>query len=137
MKAFKINWTATANHPQHEYVFTQNDCKEYAYYVYRGGSYFTLDRDETKDLDKAMLFTNRGDAQSWAQGLTGAWTIHNTLPKKAGRPTGYTPSGNPPMVKKPKSWSLSNDDWEWLESQSNQSESIRQAIAHYRQSQSK
>ncbi len=52
---------------------------------------------------------------------------------RPGRPTGHTPSGNPPMVKKTKSWSFSAETWEWLESQPNQSETIRQAIALIRQ----
>lgn len=52
---------------------------------------------------------------------------------KRGRPVGYTPSGNPPMVKKTKSWSLPADAWEWLESQPNQSAAIREAIYAYRQ----
>ena len=38
------------------------------------------------------------------------------------------------MVKKGKAWSMTAEDWEWLESQVNQSETIRQAIALYSQS---
>lgn len=36
------------------------------------------------------------------------------------------------MVKKNKAWSMPDEDWDWLESQSNQSEIIRRAIAQYR-----
>jgi len=37
------------------------------------------------------------------------------------------------MTKKNKAWSMPDADWEWLESQTNQSEIIRSAIAFYRQ----
>jgi len=37
------------------------------------------------------------------------------------------------MTKKNKAWSMPDDDWQWLESQPNQSEIIRSAIAFYRQ----
>jgi len=37
------------------------------------------------------------------------------------------------MLKKSKAWSMPDEDWKWLESQDNQSETLRQAIAFYRQ----
>lgn len=37
------------------------------------------------------------------------------------------------MTKKNKAWSMPDDDWKWLESQTNQSEIIRSAIASYHQ----
>ena len=37
------------------------------------------------------------------------------------------------MKRKHKAWSMPEDDWDWLESQPNQSEIIRKAIALYRQ----
>lgn len=37
------------------------------------------------------------------------------------------------MAKKNKAWSMPDEDWKWLESQSNQSEILRDAIALYRQ----
>lgn len=54
-----------------------------------------------------------------------------------GRPVGFSPINGDggAMVKKNKAWSMPETDWQWLESQSNQSEIIRDAIAHYRQSQ--
>jgi len=48
--------------------------------------------------------------------------------------TGRPPSGNA-MDKKNKAWSMPIAEWEWLESQPNQSETLRRAIAFYRQSQ--
>lgn len=38
------------------------------------------------------------------------------------------------MIKKNKAWSMTADDWEWLESQPNQAEAIRKAIALLRAS---
>jgi hypothetical protein len=46
--------------------------------------------------------------------------------------TGRPPSSDS-MLKKSKAWSMPDEDWKWLESQDNQSETLRQAIAFYRQ----
>lgn len=54
--------------------------------------------------------------------------------RRRGRSLGFTPSGKPPMVKKTKSWSFPQADWDWIESQPNQNEVMRQAIAHYQDS---
>lgn len=59
----------------------------------------------------------------------------NPTPKKrSGRPIGFSPINGKgkAMVKKNKAWSMPDEDWDWLESQSNQSEIIRRAIAQYR-----
>lgn len=49
------------------------------------------------------------------------------------------PRGRPPspdsMTKKGKAWSMPDEAWDWLERQPNQSETIREAIALYRQQQ--
>lgn len=54
-----------------------------------------------------------------------------------GRPIGFSPINGTggAMTKKNKAWSMPDEDWEWLESQSNQSEVLRHAIALYRQHQ--
>lgn len=39
------------------------------------------------------------------------------------------------MTKKNKAWSMPDHHWDWLESQSNQSEILRNAIALYRSQQ--
>lgn len=129
MKVFKINWDATASHPKHEHVLTQVE-KEYGFFLCRGSKFITLDRQESDSFEDAVLFASRADAQSWGQGLVGQWRIDNTLPKR-GRPTGFSPINGDggAMTKKNKAWSMSDDDWEWLESQPNQSETIRSAIA--------
>jgi len=53
---------------------------------------------------------------------------------KAGRPVGFSPNGEV-MRQKQVKISLLPDDMDWLESQPNQSEAIRKAIAYYRQNQ--
>lgn len=54
---------------------------------------------------------------------------------KPGRRTGFSPINGEggAMIKKNKAWSMPDEDWDWLESQPNQSEVIRSAIALYRQ----
>lgn len=37
------------------------------------------------------------------------------------------------MAKKSKAWSMSENDWQWLESQPNQSRVLREAIRQYRE----
>lgn len=56
-------------------------------------------------------------------------------PSKRGRVVGFSPLNgiDQAMAKKSKAWSMSAEDWVWLESQPNQSEAIRKAIALYRQ----
>ena len=56
--------------------------------------------------------------------------------QRRGRPEGYSPINgkNGAMTKRHKAWSMPTPDWEWLESQENQSDVIRRAIALYRQS---
>jgi hypothetical protein len=53
------------------------------------------------------------------------------------RPKGFSPirGKGGAMIKKEKAWSMPKEDWEWLEAQPNQSQSIRDAIALYRQQQ--
>lgn len=54
-----------------------------------------------------------------------------------GRPQGFSPLNGEggAMVKKNKAWSMSGEDWRWLESQPNQSEVLREAISLHRQNQ--
>lgn len=61
-----------------------------------------------------------------------SWWVYRVQP---GRPIGFSPINGEKgaMVKKTKAWSMPDSDWEWLESQSNQSEVIRKAITQYRQ----
>ena len=56
--------------------------------------------------------------------------------QRRGRPEGYSPINGKgkAMTKRHKAWSMPTSDWEWLESQENQSDVIRRAIALYRQS---
>lgn len=58
-------------------------------------------------------------------------------PKVRGRPVGFSPINGKgaAMTKKNKAWSMLDDDWQWLENQSNQSEALREAITLYRQNQ--
>ena len=51
------------------------------------------------------------------------------MKRRVGRPKGFTPSGDEPFVSKPIRLSLSRDDWEWLNQQSNKARTIRDAIA--------
>lgn len=81
MKAFSINWAATANHPSKQFVLSEHECGDCGWHITRNGNYITPDKAESSNLEDAMLFTNRGDAQTWAQGLSGAWGIGNTLKK--------------------------------------------------------
>ena len=48
-----------------------------------------------------------------------------------GRREGFSPihGEGGAMTKKSKAWSMTEEDWQWLESQANQSETIRKAIA--------
>ncbi len=50
-----------------------------------------------------------------------------------GRQKGYSPIAEKPLVKNRKAWSMPKEDWEWLESQENQSKVLREAIELYRQ----
>jgi len=63
------------------------------------------------------------------------WNVFPDLrTTKPGRPQGFSPilGEDMAMVKKAKAWSMPQSDWDWLESQSNQAETIRDAIAMYR-----
>lgn len=53
------------------------------------------------------------------------------MSRKRGRPVGYSPTGEV-MSQKQVKIALPPADMEWLESQPNQSEAIRKAIAYYR-----
>jgi hypothetical protein len=66
------------------------------------------------------------------KGHNDAWWVYRTHP---GRQVGFSPINGEggAMTKKAKAWSMPDEDWEWLESQPNQSQAIRQAIALYRQ----
>lgn len=66
---------------------------------------------------------------------TKSWNVFPDLRSaKPGRPQGFSPilGEDGAMVKKAKAWSMPQSDWDWLESQSNQAETIRDAIAMYR-----
>ncbi len=45
------------------------------------------------------------------------------------------PASTGSMVKRNKAWSMTAETWQWLESQPNQAETLREAIALFRQSQ--
>lgn len=64
--------------------------------------------------------------------------VHSLPPegkRVRGRREGFSPINGEggAMTKKNKAWSMPDDDWQWLESQPNQSEIIRSAISLYRQ----
>jgi hypothetical protein len=54
---------------------------------------------------------------------------------KRGRRKGFSPinGAGAAMIKKNKAWSMPQTDWDWLESQPNQSEVLRNAIAFLKQ----
>lgn len=66
------------------------------------------------------------------KGHNDSWWVYRIQP---GRPLGFSPINGEGgvMTKKNKAWSMPDDDWQWLESQPNQSETIREAISLYRQ----
>jgi hypothetical protein len=54
---------------------------------------------------------------------------------KRGRKAGFSPvtGWDGVLTKNCKRWSMPQSDWDWLELQPNQSETLRRAIAYYRQ----
>ena len=88
------------------------------------------------EANKKSLPLRKGDIIFLASGVfllnRNLRTVALTHIELRGRPLGYSPSGGKCLTKRNKAWSMPSEDWEWLESQPNQSQVIRQAIAEYR-----
>ena len=60
-------------------------------------------------------------------------TCRRCLGTITGQKNGGRPVSSDSMIKSRAAWSMSADDWEWLNRQQNKSETLRNAIAHLRQ----
>lgn len=60
-------------------------------------------------------------------------TCQRCLGTITGQKNGGRPVSSGSMIKNRAAWSMSDDDWEWLNRQPNKSETLRDAIANLRQ----